>query len=418
MSKTVILFSFAMGWLLACLSFAQTPGPEAKSEILQQSVTTLALDRLRAQHQSVLDALNAKSAEGQVLDLDDSRVPALLKGGWELAGEWAAAFFENNPTPSKHELEHIFDGFAPAPHGVKSKYGDFLEYPEYNFSGSAVRIADGIYVVQATYFRDSSTGTFMVVARNRDGHFQALWNIKDIAEKHYAQEDEIGRWAHLVRRAYYNGPLNVDKILALSPSANGHARFLVDAYQSADGGTTLAQMSFWEWDGAEAKSLLVRLYQRTFDYRGLQVEGNTVRVKTKEDLGLLDTCGMCSTPRGIWTIRVTPKGVRDMGHQFLMPEIQWADELLGRIGRGEDTTSLADAKVVEALESRIKHVQAEDAALNLAQNDKFTWGMLGECRILRRGQRGAFEVGLDEGRLHFSYELRDGGHYFTHVRID
>jgi hypothetical protein len=41
------------------------------------------------------------------------------------------------------------------------------------------------------------TGTFMVVARGRGGQLHALWNVKDLAEKLYAQRDEIGRWMHL-----------------------------------------------------------------------------------------------------------------------------------------------------------------------------------------------------------------------------
>jgi hypothetical protein len=104
-------------------------------------------------------------------------------------------------------LERIFEDFAPRPRGVKSQYGDFLEYSESSVAGSAVRIAPSVYVVEASYGVDFRTGTFMVVARNQLGHFEALWNIKDLAEKHYAQQDEIGRWMHLVRRAYDNGPL-------------------------------------------------------------------------------------------------------------------------------------------------------------------------------------------------------------------
>jgi hypothetical protein len=411
------LSSFAMTWWLAGFFLAAFPGPFSNAEILQQGVTTPTLDQLRAEHQQVLNELNTKNSEGRVPDLDDPRIPELFKKGWSLAGAWAAAYLENHPTPSKRELEHVFDGFAPEPRGVKSDYGDFLEYHDYNFSGRAIRIGHGIYVVEASYFGNSSTGTFMVVARNHAGHFQALWNIKDLAEKHYGQRDEIGRWVHLVRRAYYNGPLSVDKILPLSRGANGHSRFLVNAYQSADGGTIAAQMSIWEWDGAEAKPILVKLYQYAADFGGFSFDGRTVRISTKEELGTFFSCGMCPEPRGVWTVRITPEGARDLGHRFVTPEIQWADELLSKIEKGEDTTNLADAKVVAALKARSKEVEIEDLALNPARKSKFTWGMLGQCRILRRGQRGAFELALDEGRLRLSYMLLNGRYYFTHVMI-
>ena len=87
----------------------------------------------------------------------------------------------------------MFEGFAPVRDAVKSPYGDFPEYHGYNFAGSAIRIAPAIYVVSAGFWIYNATGTFMIVGRNRGGRFQTLWNVKDLAEKHYAQGDEIGR---------------------------------------------------------------------------------------------------------------------------------------------------------------------------------------------------------------------------------
>jgi hypothetical protein len=101
-------------------------------------------------------------------------------------------------------------------------------------------------------------------------------------------------------------------------------------------------------------------------------------------------------------VRIIADGVRDLGHRFLKPEIHWADELLSNIEKGEDTTNLAEAKVAAALKARIEEVQAEDWALNLAQKEEFTCGIPGQCRLLRRGQRGEFELGTDEGRVRFS----------------
>ena len=87
---------------------------------------------------------------------------------------------------------------------------------------------------------------------------------------------------------------------------------------------------------------------------------------------------MCPEPRGVWSARITGDGVRDLGHRFLKPEIQWADELLSKIEKGEDATNLAEAKVVVALKVRIEEAQAEDLALNLAQKEEFTRGMPGQ----------------------------------------
>ena len=414
--KLSFVFRAAMALCVAGSSLVLFSGASANATSDQQGEAPTQ-GQLKAEHQRVLDELNVKDSEGRVLNLDDPRIPELLKKGWSLAGAWAAAYLENHPRSSKQELEHIFDDFAPAPRGVKSEYGDFLEYHDYNLSGSAVRIADGIYVVEASYFRDSAVGTFMVVARNHDGRFQILWNIKDLAEKHYTKRDEIGRWVHLVRRAYYNGPLAVHKIVPLSPAANGRARFLVDTYQSADGGTILAQLSVWEWDGAEAKPLLIDVYFYAADYGNFRFDGNTVRITTKEELKILFSCGMCPTPRGVWVLRITPDRVQDLGHRFVTPEIKWADELLSAIEKGEDTMNLADPKVVATLKAHAEETQAEDLKLDPSLSGKFSWGMLGACRVLRRGQEGAFELELDEGRLHFTYLLRNGTPYFTNVKI-
>ena len=44
--------------------------------------------------------------------------------------------------------------------------------------------------------------------------------------------------------------------------------------------------------------------------------------------------------------------------------------------------------------------------------------MLDEYRVLRRERRGgAFVLVLDEGRLLFTYELREGRPYFTDIEI-
>jgi hypothetical protein len=407
------------GSRLAAVFFPMLLLPFVQAAQLAQTAATPLPEQLRAEHQRVLDDLNVKDTNGKPMELDDPRVPGLARHGWELAGAWAATYLETHRAPSKHNLERIFEGFAPAPRGTKSQYGNFLEYSDYSLQGSAVQIGPSVYVVEASYGVDFSTSTFMVVARNRAGHFEALWNIKDLAEKHYPSGDEIGRWMHLVRRAYYNGPLVVSRVLPVPPAANGHARFLVDAVQAANGGTHLAQLSIWEWDGTEARPLLVEVYQYAADFGGFRFDGNTVRISTKEEFKTLFSCGMCPEPRGIWTVRIEPDGVENLGHRFAQPELQWADELLSKIDKGEDASNLADAKVLDALKARIRDEQAT-ATDQVQPSDEtaFSWGMLGRCRVLRRGQRGAFVLGTDEGNLHFSYVRRNGRPHFTNVEIE
>lgn len=368
---------------------------------------------IRAAHDRVLSQMNVKGPDGKPMELDDPRIAPLLKSGWQLAGEWAAAWLDERRGATRGELSHIFEGFAPKPQGVKSKYGNFLEYNDYGFRGSAIRIAPGVYVAEASYGFWALTGTFMVVARDDSGKFQARWNIKDLAEKHYAERDEIGRWVHLVRRAYYNGPLTVKSLVPLSAAANGRARFAVDAFQGADGGTTLCQLSIWEWNGEEARPLLIKQYEHGADFGYFDFDGTTFRISTKEPLETFWSCGMCADPQGVWTVRVTPNGVEDLGHRYLQPQIHWADELLALIGAGRDTGRLCEPRVRAAIDAWIRNAKTQSG------DESFSWGMLGDCRVLQRGRvSGKFDIQTEGGRLRFRYLLRGGRAYFTGVSIE
>lgn len=376
--------------------------------------------QLSDQQRQVLAELNARNEKGEVLELDDDRMPNLLREGFTLAGAWAAAYLDQHPNPSAIELDHLFDHFGPQPRGVKSPYGDFLEYPEWSFAGGAVEVGRAVYAVRASFFRDNSTGAFIVVARNSEGHFQALWNIKDVAEKRYAQKDEIGRWLFLVRRAYYNGPLDVDRILRLSPTKRGNPRFLVLAHQSADGGTHIGQLSIWEWTGREAKPLLIDLYEHTDNLGSLRLHGQTIEITTKEELATMHSCGQCDLPRGIWKMRITPDGVEDLGHQISITELGWADNLFERFEAGKDTSDVASPDVVSALTNLSKVLNAElpaEAATQDAPGQySLPWGMLGGCRVLRRGKAGEFELEIDDLNLRLHYIIRKGKPYFTALK--
>lgn len=411
---------------LSILLCAMTVGAWAQAS--PPSTPRASLDALRAQHQVVLDALNGKDSAGTPVKLDAPKVPALIKQGWRLAGEWAAAYLETHPAPSTLDLKNIFKGFAPPPHGVKSQYGNFLEYKDYSLQGAAHRIAKDVYVVEASYGIDFPTTTFMVVARDHTGHFAALWNIEDLAEQHYAQRDEIGRWAYLTVAGYYDGNLDVQRIRALPTATNGNTRFLVDAYQaSAAGGTILGQLSLWEWDGKEAHSLLIKTYEIAADYGGFHFDGQNIRIKTKEETTTFLSCGGCADPKGLWSLRVTPTGVQDLGHRYLKPEYQWADALITAIAAKQDASQMAAPEVIRTLQEIVEQsreearkLEEEEAKQNpsskpepAATDNYFTLGMLDECRVLRRGHTGVFVLKTDDTELRFTYVLSHGKPYFT-----
>ena len=102
----------------------------------------------------------------------------------------------------------------------------------------------------------------------------------------------------------------------------------------------LAQLSIWEWDGAQAKPLLAQSYEFSLDYGGFHMDRRIIRIKTKEPLEVISSSSPSPDPWAVWTIRIAPDGVQDLGRRFLQPEIKWADELLSKSNHKDSTVAL------------------------------------------------------------------------------
>jgi hypothetical protein len=116
-------------------------------------------------------------------------------------------------------------------------------------------------------------------------------------------------------------------------------------------------------------------------------------------------------------VRIAPGGVQNLGHRFLQPEIQWADELLSKLTKGEDATNLAGAKVVDALKALMHEMPEAEDGSHASGKKAFSLGLLEGVRVLRRGRRGAFVLLTDETRLRFSYVRRNARPFFTSVSV-
>jgi hypothetical protein len=166
----------------------------------------------------------------------------------------------------------------------------------------------------------------------------------------------------------------------------------------------MAQLSVWQWEGAEAKNLIIRSYQIYIDDgRDLQVVGNLLSVPTKETTRSFSSFGCCAEPRGIWTLRIDPGKVQDLGHRFLQPQIEWADRLLA--------ASRAKSSVAAGL--------AAPSVLAYLRHAELDANMVDQCHVLSQGRKGAFELSFGEGtKLWLAYRLRNGQPYFTDVRVE
>jgi hypothetical protein len=356
-------------------------------------------------HRAVMDRMNTPGEGSKVRPLDDAQIRPVLTQGWKLAGEWASAWLDLHPAPLARDLENLFMDFSPPPHDP-DVYDPNL-HDLYSMAGSATRIATDVYVVRAAYEESQSANaasTFFVVARDANGHFVSKWSIIPIAERHFRERDEIGLWAFLGSCAYYCGPLVVQQVIPLPPSEKGEPRFAIDAFQATNGNTLMKQLGVWQWNGAEAKNLVIRSYKLYIDEdREIQIVGNLLTVPTKEETSSFSSYGCCAEPRGMWILRINPNNVQDLGHHFLQPQIQWADRLLAASGgKTTVTVGLASPSVIAYL-----------------RRAKFDADSIDECHVLSSGKKGAFEISFGVGtKLWFAYELRDGQPYFTHVRVE
>jgi hypothetical protein len=104
----------------------------------------------------------------------------------------------------------------------------------------------------------------------------------------------------------------------------------------------------------------------------------------------------------MWILRINSEKVQDLGHRFLQQQIQWADRLLAVTGaKSSVAAGLASPSVVAYL-----------------RRTEIEMDSIDECHVLSSGKKGAFQISFGVGtKLWFSYELRNGQPYFTHVRV-
>ena len=137
----------------------------------------------------------------------------------------------------------------------------------------------------------------------------------------------------------------------LPDGAAGERRFWVrGVYAQQAGETESGQLSFWTWDGLRATPRLVRVFGFKIELdEGPTVAGDRVSLPIKEDYRSFLTCGACAGRQRVWTFRLTGDGVRDLGKQSLVPELDLVDTLFQRTVRREPLGGLATAAAARAI---------------------------------------------------------------------
>lgn len=318
-----------------------------------------------------------------------------LNRGWRMVGNVAAEYLRAHPDADAKELaaavETLNGGTCPENDEVASTY---------ELAAEALPLGGGAFVVSATY---AYVGTFFIIDSSG-----MRWSIKDVAARHYAKRDEIGKWAW-IGFGWGDGPL-IPQLRPLPATRDGHPRFAVDANTGTMiGGTYAQQISVWEWTGRAVRPQFIRSYWISFETGAVEVKANAIRIPIKGSYKTLHSCGQCVEPVVIWTLRVTPDGVRDAGKVHVVRELETVDELFDRVVHGKSTKELAAPRVAATL-----HRLMGDAG-----PDGYSLGMF-EWHIREDSGRRVLELLADEmecGPWRFEVQRRAGGTYFSDVRI-
>jgi hypothetical protein len=260
-------------------------------------------------------------------------------------------------------------------------------------------------------------GTFFIVSRG-SGEYHSVWNVKDFAATHDgrvgqalppANDDGLSHWSAHGTDSLFG------TVGALFRNENGNSRFYVNATYQGEGITVGKQLSIWEWNGAAANPVLMGDYTYSLgSAEGVNFDGKLLRAHTKEDdFKTFFSCGGCQEPPGEWTIRITPRGVEDLGHRRLTPELDLIDNLYYRIQRRMPVSNMAAADVIKELTHAIDDIW-NDASVT---NDYEPLGMLMDWKVERQDQHMRICISTDDpGRYLFKLVQRNRIWFFTEAQ--
>lgn len=382
------------------------------------------LAEIRAAYLAIADTLPCGGESGEPEWVDPSAperpgdpglrldMQATLKSVWPLVGEWAAAFLDRHPRAPAAALGESFRQLGPTTACPENEYGDWRW-----LRVSAVQLVSGRDAAYAVATDQTFSGTVFVVSRQKGGRFRVAWTVKDVPRQGIEESEKIA-WKEGIRD-WEDGPLH-GGVTLLSRSANGHARFMVDASPLGIvvmGCTQTFQLSLWEWDGSQASPLLMKPYCRSIcdddvGRRGHGWQGDTLRLPVKGRLATMSPLGGDVHPRAVWMIRVTGAGVEDLGEEWDEPDLRFVDGVLARVLRQEDTADVIDTGVAVDLYRRLAPIAHLPDAPNLGSYGSFAVRQAGDGRVatMKGGARG--EVAIE-----FTIVEREGRRFVTAATV-
>jgi hypothetical protein len=333
-----------------------------------------------------------KSAgEGTFTHYGDPETVRALGRFWALMQTWTGEYLDAHPQASAREIETDLAALA--------QKGDLRP--------SAVRLTGNAVVIAIDW---DFHGTVFVLSRTPPQPFKVAWDIRAAAEKSPPQS-ALAAWAATVP-GVHGGPLG-GRVLALPPARSGRPRFLTDAIEHAGMGLEVpGQIGVWEWTGSAAVPEFLHGYLTTGG-PAAKIQGDRVLLPTKESPRMFYTCGSCEEPEGIWTLRVTPGGVIDLGHSFADPLMRFVDDLLDRVAHRRPTTALASRSASARLAAILAKVREE-----MEPGDTLRLGMLMDWKVQDHGNHRTVDLETDRAHLLLTVEQRAGKPYVTSARSE
>jgi hypothetical protein len=317
---------------------------------------------------------------------------------WELMRQAAVDFLSAHPQTSVRE--------------IVADLGTRLEQD--GLPPSAVRLGGDAVAVSIPW---GFYGDAFIVSRASGEPFAVTWDLRALAEKG-PPDGELAAWSY-AEPGIHSGPLG-GRVLALPPTRAGHPRFLIDAFQHAQMGLEVpGQISVWEWSGREATPELIKTFVTTGGSRA-RLRGDRVLIFTKEMLETLYTCGSCDDPQGIWTLRITPDGVTDLGHALDQPLLKFVDDLLERVVRSQDTSAVASPRARAKLEEVIAGLREEYVkmanGLEVPRVEELRLGMIMNWKVSVHGKQRRIDLETDRIHVIFTLAQRAGKPYVVAVK--
>ena len=379
MMKSDYRFSkWCIGFILAAALFI----PDPVFAITKRKVEDPA--KIKAECQRMHGSLQKKV--GRTSTIEDLDNPPLLRRFWLKTIDFVVAYLNMHPTATAQSLQQELKGL--------------------NLNGSILpfhyRATDGFVIAVS----DDVAGTCFVVAGSPGKPFDRIWHMAADTLNAFPHG---GSWSESVEKGR---PGVYPSVGSLPETADGHPRFYTRSYYSRANGTTVSvQLIVWEWDGKGAKPLIADDYSVVLESKHTEVsfKDNILTIATKEWPKTFFVTGPEEEPEGLWSIKIGPNRVENLGRRYAIPELQFLDELFYRIQRHEPVADMTSQAVTAKIVTMISTANQEKDSVLLGE----MWGWR------RTPTEHGFWVCLDidePGPLEYRIEYKSGKPYVTEIR--